>query len=98
MPIGPGRDGFTWDYDSIFANAPAQFGVYAIYNQRAWIYFGEGENIRARLLANWNGDNACILRNQPIGFSFELVSANLRVARQDALIVQYGSLCNRRLG
>jgi hypothetical protein len=41
MPIGPGRDGFTWDYDSIVANAPAQFGVYAIYNQRACVAFLE---------------------------------------------------------
>jgi hypothetical protein len=98
MPIGPGRDGFTWDYGSVVTNAPAQFGVYAIYNQRAWIYFGEGENIRARLLAHLNGDNHCILQNQPTGFSFELVSASLRVARQDALIAQLGSLCNQRLG
>jgi hypothetical protein len=97
MPIGPGLQGFVWSRESILANAPEQSGTYAIYNQ-AWIYFGEGESIRARLLAHWNGDNPCITRNQPTGFVFEILPARQRVTRQDALIVQFAPLCNQRLG
>jgi len=97
MPIGPGQAGFPWTYASIIASAPTQSGVYAIYNQR-WIYFGEGQDVRARLLAHLNGDNQCITQAGPTGFVFELSPANQRVARQDQLIVELGSLCNRRFG
>jgi len=97
MAIGPGLGGFVWSYASILASAPTQSGTYAIYNN-AYIYFGEGQDIRARLLAHWNGDNACITRNQPTGFAYELLGANQRVARQDALILQLRPLCNQRLG
>ena len=97
MPIGPGLPGFPWTYQSIMANAPDQSGVYAIYNQNQWIYFGEGKSVRARLLAHWNGDNPCILTNNPTGFNFELMTEAQRVARQNALIAG-GSLCNQMFG
>jgi hypothetical protein len=61
MPIGPGLPRFNFNYASITENAPMQSGVYAIYNQN-WVYFGEGQDSRARLLAHLNGDNACITR------------------------------------
>jgi hypothetical protein len=96
--IAPGQSGYTFDYGTITSLVPTQSGVYAIYNRQGWIYFGEGQDIRARLLAHLNGDNPCILNHGPTGFQFETVPANQRVARQDALIVQLGSACNQRLG
>ncbi len=94
--IAPGAPGLDWNRAAILA-VPQQSGVYAIYNQR-WIYFGEGQDIHVRLLAHFNGDNPCITMQQPTGFQYELVAANQRVARQDALILQFGSACNQRLG
>lgn len=96
--IGSGHPGFTWTRQSIMMNAPAASGVYAIYNPQVWIYIGESGNIRERLLAHFDGDNPCIIQNHPTGFQFELVAANQRVARQDALILALAPVCNRRLG
>jgi excinuclease UvrABC nuclease subunit len=96
--IAPGTQGLDFTRANILVNAPKQSGVYAIYNANVWIYVGEGQDIQARLLAHFNGDNACITRYAPTGFQFELVAANQRVARQDALILALDSKCNRRLG
>jgi predicted GIY-YIG superfamily endonuclease len=96
--IAAGQSGFTFNYGSINSFAPSASGVYAIYNQQGWIYFGEGQDIKTRLLAHFNGDNPCITNHAPSGFQVELLPANRRVARQDALILQYGSACNKRVG
>jgi excinuclease UvrABC nuclease subunit len=96
--IGPGLPGYNWTRTNILAYAPTDSGVYAIYNGQDWIYFGEGQDIKARLLAHFNGDNRCILSWQPTGFQFESVDANWRVARQDALILALHPKCNQRLG
>ncbi len=96
--IGPGLPGFTYDHATVSSSSPTQSGVYAIYNAREYIYVGEGQDIRARLLAHLRGDNACITRNLPSGFAFELVAAHQRVPRQDALILQLHPLCNQKLG
>lgn len=98
MPIGSGLPGFAWSHASIVANAPHASGVYCIYNQQQWIYVGESGDLQARLLEHFNGDNACITRNAPTGFQFELVAANQRVARQNQLIVALKPICNQRLG
>ncbi|MGA9058717.1 MAG: GIY-YIG nuclease family protein [Terriglobia bacterium] len=96
--IAPGQSGYTFDFNSITSFVPSQSGVYAIYNQQSWIYVGEGPDIRARLLAHLNGDNPCILNYGATGFQFEPVVADQRVARQDALILQLGPACNKKLG
>jgi predicted GIY-YIG superfamily endonuclease len=100
--IGYGQPGNTYDRATILATAPSSSGVYALYDANRFIYIGEGQDIQARLLAHFNGDNACITRSQPTGFVFELSPANQRVARQDALIAQLGTMapagCNQRFG
>lgn len=96
--IGYGLPGFGFNRATIIASAPAQSGVYAIYNQGSYIYLGEGKDIQARLLDHLNGDNRCILLHGPTGFAFEVVAAYQRVARQDALILQLKLLCNQKLG
>lgn len=87
---------------SILANAPNASGVYALYDSNGYIYIGEGKDIQGRLIDHLNGDNACITRRQPTSFAFDLVAANQRVARQDALIAELGTMapagCNQKLG
>jgi len=99
--IGFGLNGLAFDRATILAQAPSASGVYAIYNAGQFIYVGEGD-IQTRLMAHLNGDNACITNKRPIAFQFELMSANQRVARQDDLIAELGTLapvgCNQRFG
>jgi hypothetical protein len=99
--IGFGLNGHQFDRTSILADAPSKSGVYAIYNGAQFIYVGEGQDIQARLMSHLT-ENACIARKQPTGFQFELSTANLRVARQDALIAELGTMapvgCNQRFG
>lgn len=97
MPIGDPQ-GFSWTRQSIVANAPHSSGTYAIYNAQRWIYFGESGDIQARLLQHFDGDNACITRNNPTGFQYEVVVAAQRVARQDHLIATLNPICNQRFG
>ncbi|SRR6266849_1569446 len=88
---------------SVNANAPAASGVYAIAITdkviKEWIYIGESQDIRERLLQHLGGDNPCISQSGANVFSFELVNAPQRVARQYALIAELGrTRCNHKLG
>jgi hypothetical protein len=96
--IGPGQPGHTYDRPSIVANAPNASGVYAIYGPQRWIYVGESGDIQTRLLQHLGGENACITKNGPTGFAFELSPAAQRVARQNQLIAALNPSCNQRLG
>ncbi len=93
MPIGSGQTGYAWTESSIITNAPAASGVYAIYNT-GWIYVGESGDLQRRLLQHFNGDNACITRSVPTGFSFELCNEAERMVRQAVLIAQLRPSCN----
>ncbi len=97
MAIAPGQAGFSFDRNSILANAPNASGCYALYNA-AWVYFGESNDIQRRLLEHLNESGSLILRNAPTGFNFEMVDGNRRVARQNQLIGLYPTPCNQRLG
>ena len=79
-------NGYWLNARSINSHAPAQSGVYGLYKAELWIYIGESEDIRARLLQHLNGDNSCINREAPTQFTYELVPAGQRVARKDLLI------------
>ncbi len=98
MPWG-NTTNYWYNRASVLANTPAQSGVYAIFTAARWIYFGEGQDIRARLLQHVNGDNECITKAAPTGFSFELVAgADKRLARQNALIRELDPACNQKVG
>ncbi len=84
---------YGWDRRAILRNAPEASGVYGLYNV-VWIYVGEADNIRARLLEHLAGDNACLIRYRPSGFAFELVAPEARSRRLDELIRQTEPLCN----
>ena len=94
---GSGRFDFT--EASILAYAPEGSGVYALFNENQWIYIGEGQDIKARLLQHRrDSHNACVNRYSPAYFAYEAVAATQRVARQDQLILEFRPLCNMRLG
>jgi hypothetical protein len=73
--------------DSILLNAPEASGVYGLFSA-LWIFIGEADNIRVRLLELLAGDNPCIQDYQPSGFAFELVSPPERSRRLEELVTQ----------
>jgi len=97
-----GSAGFNFNQVSVDANAPASSGVYALFNEGKWIYFGESINIRQRLTQHLNNEtNERVRRSLPQFFAYELVAGELqRKARQNELIREfaYSGLCNERLG
>lgn len=94
-----GTTGFRFDTSSVIANAPDASGVYALFNQGVWVYIGESQNIRERLLQHIaNEQNACVRRSNPQWFAYEPVLPVYRVVRQDQLILELHPTCNQRLG
>jgi excinuclease UvrABC nuclease subunit len=93
---------FNFNQTSVNANAPAGSGVYALFNDGQWIYFGESGNIRDRLTQHLNNEtNQCVLRSRPQFFAYELMVGELaRKKRQDQLIQEFWhlGLCNQKLG
>ena len=90
----------------IETNAPAQSGVYAIRNGQttAWIYIGEADDIRGRLMEHHtraSEPSACIWQQaaipsrEPLRFSYETVEAVRRNGREDELVGLYRPTCNR---
>lgn len=90
--------GHVYDEASINVAAPQASGVYGIYTDQAWIYVGESNDLRRRLLEHVRGDNPCITRAQATGFVFELSPSAARVARQNQLILELRPSCNQMLG
>lgn len=74
---------------------PGQMGVYGIYKSGTWIYVGSGD-IRARMLAHFNGDNACITRERPTDWIAEVTSNYIE--REKVLIRELTPTCNQRVG
>ena len=83
---------YLFQRESIVLKAPESSGVYGLYTA-LWIFIGEAENIRARLLEHLAGDNKCINQRQPSGFAFELVSPDNRGRRRDELINELAPVC-----
>jgi hypothetical protein len=82
---------------SVMDNAPAESGIYAIYNDKSYIYIGETGDIRARLINHLNGDYPCIMSRCPRSFSYELAPSGRRFRRQAEVIRELTPLCNIRL-
>jgi hypothetical protein len=84
---------FLFQRESILKNAPESPGVYGLFSA-FWIYIGEAENVRARLLQHLDGDDPCIVRYRPSGFAFELTSPAERLRRREQLMKQLQPLCS----
>src|SRR5882724_7822521 len=83
---------YRFQHESIVLKAPESSGVYGLYSA-LWIYVGEGDNIRGRLLEHLAGDNPCINHLEPSGFAFELVSPADRYRRKEELIKKLEPTC-----
>ena len=79
---------------SVRKNAPEASGVYGLSNGREWIFIGEADDIRARLLEHLQETNTRLTDRRPTGFTFEECPAETRLSRQDALIRQFVPFCN----
>ena len=97
MPF-PTENSFAFTPVSVRAHAPTASGIYGIFNGSQWIYVGMGEDIQHALLAHLSDTEVCIRRFNPTGFSFELDAGATRVARQETLIRELGTQCNRENG
>ena len=84
---------YLFERECILKNAPESSGVYGLFNA-FWIYIGEADNLRARLLEHLSGDHPCIVRYRPSGFAFELVSSEDRRRRHKQLIKELRPRCN----
>lgn len=88
----------AWTRAAIIAGVPHASGVYAIWKPDTWIYVGETNDLQRRLLEHYDGDNACITRQNPTACGYEIVAAASRVARQNILIRELRPVCNQMLG
>lgn len=76
-------------------HAPAESGVYGISNASEWIYIGEADDIRSRLLEHLSEPSPFLMQRRPTGFVFEVCPPERRRARQDRLVIEYEPHCNR---
>ena len=71
--------------ESIVLNAPESSGVYGLFNA-LWIFVGEADDLRARLLEHLAEDSPWKAHYRPTGFAFELVSPKDRHRRRLELL------------
>jgi hypothetical protein len=88
---------YPFNETSVILNAPAESGVYALYNKTTWVYVGESSNILAQLVQHLNGDVACITMFPDLGFSYELHRPGMRAWRLQELISEFRPVCNPSL-
>lgn len=84
---------FLFQRESILKHAPESSGVYGLFSA-FWIYIGEAENIRGRILQHLEGNDPGIVHYRPSGFAFELASPEDRHRRHEHLIKELQPLCN----
>lgn len=86
--------GYALNHVSLLAHAPAAPGVYAIYSGKRWVYFGESEDLRRRLLEHLTDRSHCMHQFPDLQYSVEL--APNRVDRLQDLLRAYPTPCNSR--
>lgn len=69
--------------------------MYGLSNGREWLFIGEANNIRARLLEHLERPATLLMNRVPTGFTFEECPPSDRAVRQNALIRQLEPVCNR---
>jgi excinuclease UvrABC nuclease subunit len=85
---------YPWSRDSVVENAPRRSGVYGLYSA-LWIYIGEADDLRERIMEHFNGDSPRITRYVPTYFVFELIdNRTARESRYRELVRQHGPVCN----
>jgi excinuclease UvrABC nuclease subunit len=85
---------YPWSRDSVVENSPRRSGVYGLYSA-LWIYIGEADDLRERIMEHFNGDSPRITRYVPTYFVFELIdNRTARESRCRELVRQHGPVCN----
>lgn len=79
---------------SVHKNAPPASGVYGLSDARGWIYVGETSNIHAELLRHLQTPSSFLREHRPSGFTYELSTAESRIARQSRLIFELAPIGN----
>ncbi|HTW75219.1 MAG TPA: hypothetical protein VMD56_09920 [Steroidobacteraceae bacterium] len=86
---------FAFEARTIELTAPAAAGVCVLWSRGRWIYVGASENVRVRLLAILQGENACISTEMPTEFGFEVIEgAEQREARRAQLVLDLVPSCS----
>jgi hypothetical protein len=89
------NDTYALGYRAVQDKAPNMSGVYMIYTPQRWLYVGESEDVKESLFRHLNEPSACFARHGALSFSFEVVPAAERVARQQALVAALAPTCQR---
>jgi len=89
-----GSETYALGYKAVQEKAPNASGVFTIYTSQQWLYVGESDDIRQSLFGHLNEPRTCLERRGPVSYSFELVPAAERVARQQALVAALEPTCN----
>jgi len=95
MPF-PKQEPRAFTVSNVEALNANQIGVYGLFRQDTWIYIGKGD-IRQRLLDHLNGDNPCILQEEPTHW-VDLVTEGDPSQREKELIAEFDPICNERIG
>ena len=80
---------------SILKNAPSCSGVYALSNQREYVFIGDADDIRARLMEHLVETGTVLRGRNPTGFSFEICPPADRCSRRAALVRELAPYCSR---
>jgi hypothetical protein len=84
-----------FDRDSILQSAPQHPGVYGLFSA-LWIYIGEAQDIRSKLLEHLIERDSCIAHYQPSSFAYELLDSDKRLERHAELSARLQPLCRGR--
>lgn len=95
MPFPATCQPIPYTRQQIEAQAKGLIGVYGIFNRSEWIYIGKGD-IRARMLAHFDGDIPCINNHRPVAWYGFVTNDADRLEK--ILIREYSPCCNQRIG
>jgi hypothetical protein len=85
---------YAFAYQAVQEKAPSASGVYTIYTSQRWLYVGESDDVQRSLFGHLNEPGPCLEQWGPLSFSFEVIPAPDRVARQQTLITTLAPACN----
>jgi hypothetical protein len=90
-----GSHRFAFTERAIYANAPGRSGVYVLFDgQGRCVFVGESEDIQGSLLQLTRGASACVARQAPSLYAWELVAAEQRAMRRDQLTQEFHPVCD----
>jgi DedD protein len=90
------RNYYVFKEESIRAKAPPVSGVYGLHRTKHYVLIGESADIRQALLHHEKETGFRFGFYRPIGFTFEVCSAELRAQRAQELIAEYRPVLQRR--